>query len=222
MRPLERHRDAGAYALGVLDEADAFRFEDHLMDCPACLLELGELHAPALQLELYGRATPAPVDPFAVPSPGLLDRLLGRAGRLCGVRRGRRLCALAVGAVLAVGTSAVCAGTVGTADGPEQLRIAARDARSGVSATLTARDHAWGTEIGLTVRDTAAGDAATDGPVCELVAVAADGSEQKVMSWRAPSPTVRTEGTAALRTAQTDRYEVRTARGKPLLTLRRP
>ncbi|WP_409234622.1 zf-HC2 domain-containing protein [Streptomyces sp. PA5.6] len=221
MRPLERHRDAGAYALGVLDEADAFRFEDHLMDCPACLLELDELHAPALQLELYGRTTRAPVEPFAAPSPGLLDRLLGRAGRLSGVRRGRRLCVLAVGAVLALGTSAVSAVTVGTADGPEPLRIAARDTRSGVSATLTARDRAWGTEIGLTVRDTAA-HAAAEGRVCALVAVAADGSEQTVMSWRVPAPTVWTEGTAALRTAQTERYEVRTARGKPLLTLRRP
>ncbi|MGQ4427661.1 zf-HC2 domain-containing protein, partial [Streptomyces violaceoruber] len=36
MRSLERHRDVGAYALGVLDEAEAFRFEDHLMECPRC------------------------------------------------------------------------------------------------------------------------------------------------------------------------------------------
>ena len=35
MRSLERHRDVGAYALGVLDEAEAFRFEDHLMECPS-------------------------------------------------------------------------------------------------------------------------------------------------------------------------------------------
>ncbi|WAL99368.1 zf-HC2 domain-containing protein [Streptomyces sp. Je 1-369] len=218
MRPLERHRDAGAYALGVLDEADAFRFEDHLMDCPACLLELDGLHTAALQLELYGRATRAPVEPFAAPSPGLLDRLLSRAGRLHGVRCGRRLCAVAVGAVLALGVPAV---TLAPKDGPGPVRITARDARGGVSATLTARGRAWGAEIGLTVRDTAT-HAAGGERVCELVAVATDGSEQSVMSWRVPAPTVRTEGTAALRTAQTDRYEVRTARGEPLLTLRRP
>ena len=35
MRSLERHRDVGAYALGVLDEADTFRFEDHLRSVPA-------------------------------------------------------------------------------------------------------------------------------------------------------------------------------------------
>lgn len=36
MRSLERHRDVGAYALGVLDEADAFRFEDHHGVSPVC------------------------------------------------------------------------------------------------------------------------------------------------------------------------------------------
>jgi len=35
MRSLERHHDAGAYALGLLDAADTFRFEDHLGRCPA-------------------------------------------------------------------------------------------------------------------------------------------------------------------------------------------
>ncbi|MEV7194444.1 zf-HC2 domain-containing protein [Streptomyces sp. NPDC093510] len=214
MRPLERHRDAGAYALGVLDEADAFRFEDHLVGCPACLLSLDELHGAVSQLRLYVRVTTTPVEPFTAPTPSLLDRVLGEAGRLYGTRRGRRLCALAVGVVLAVGAPAT---TVVTATGPAPVRISARDARSGVSATLTARDRAWGTEIGLTVRDTAA-----DGRVCELVAVGADGSEQTVTTWRLPAPTVRTRGAAALRTAQTERYEVRTADGKPLLTLRHP
>ena len=42
MRSLERHRDVGAYALGVLDEAEAFRFEDHLMECPQCAAQVTE------------------------------------------------------------------------------------------------------------------------------------------------------------------------------------
>ena len=36
----EQHFDVAAYALGVLDERDASRFEDHLIDCPACAVEL--------------------------------------------------------------------------------------------------------------------------------------------------------------------------------------
>ncbi len=36
----EQHFDVAAYALGVLDERDASRFEDHLVECPACAVEL--------------------------------------------------------------------------------------------------------------------------------------------------------------------------------------
>ena len=36
----EQHFDVAAYALGVLDERDAARFEDHLIECPACAVDL--------------------------------------------------------------------------------------------------------------------------------------------------------------------------------------
>jgi len=36
----EQHFDVAAYALGVLDERDAARFEDHLIECTACAVEL--------------------------------------------------------------------------------------------------------------------------------------------------------------------------------------
>ncbi|AEV87933.1 hypothetical protein ACWT_6922 [Actinoplanes sp. SE50] len=36
----EDHYDVASYALGVLDERDAARFEDHLIECPQCALEL--------------------------------------------------------------------------------------------------------------------------------------------------------------------------------------
>ena len=39
----EQHFDVAAYALGVLDERDAARFEDHLIECTACALELETL-----------------------------------------------------------------------------------------------------------------------------------------------------------------------------------
>ncbi|MFI5491288.1 anti-sigma factor family protein [Actinoplanes sp. NPDC051859] len=39
----EQHFDVAAYALGVLDQRDAERFEDHLIDCPACAIELESL-----------------------------------------------------------------------------------------------------------------------------------------------------------------------------------
>jgi hypothetical protein len=36
----EKHYDVASYALGVLDERDAARFEDHLIECPRCAFEL--------------------------------------------------------------------------------------------------------------------------------------------------------------------------------------
>jgi hypothetical protein len=39
----DQHFDVAAYALGVLDERDAARFEDHLIDCPTCAMELESL-----------------------------------------------------------------------------------------------------------------------------------------------------------------------------------
>ncbi|CAM5628720.1 Zf-HC2 domain-containing protein OS=Streptomyces alboniger OX=132473 GN=CP975_31850 PE=4 SV=1 [Streptomyces alboniger] len=205
MRPLERHRDAGAYALGVLDAADAFRFEDHLERCPACLLALDELHGVARRLWEYGRVPPTAEGAGAGTARGFADRVVGELGRLCRARRRRRLCAAAVAVVLAVGAPAAA---VATADGPGA-------ARDGVTASLAAHDRAWGTEIDLTVRDPAPGHG-----VCELVAVGKDGSERTVTTWRAKGRTVRTRGVSDLGTAATDHYEVRTAEGRRLTTLR--
>jgi hypothetical protein len=42
MRILEPHRAAGAYALNVLAAPDAFRFEEHLAECPACGIQVRE------------------------------------------------------------------------------------------------------------------------------------------------------------------------------------
>jgi hypothetical protein len=36
----EEHYDVASYALGVLDDHDAARFEDHLIECPRCAFEL--------------------------------------------------------------------------------------------------------------------------------------------------------------------------------------
>ncbi|MEV6751173.1 zf-HC2 domain-containing protein [Streptomyces sp. NPDC051214] len=215
MRPLERHRDAGAYALGVLDAADTFRFDDHLMDCPECRVLLAELGPTAQQLAAYERLTPPHVEPHAVPGPGLGERLLAEAVRLRRAGRRRWLCAVAASVVLAL---AAPVAAVLRADGPGPEQITARDGRTGVSATLTARGRDWGTDIGLRVRD-------PDGPhVCELIAVGTDGSEQTVTTWMAPagepSEELATQGGAALLREDIARYEVRTTGGLRLLTLR--
>ncbi|MFE6159975.1 zf-HC2 domain-containing protein [Streptomyces sp. NPDC056486] len=220
MRSLERHRDAGAYALGVLDAADTFRFDDHLMDCPTCQALVEELSPAAQQLAAYDRLTPPHVEPLAAPGPGLVDRLLTEAGRLRRAGRRRWLCAVAASIVLALAAPATA---VLRAGGPGPEQITARDGRTGVSATLTARGRDWGTDIGLRIRDP------YGARVCELVAVGADGSEQTVTTWKAPaadsagahSAGLSTRGGAAMPREDIARYEVRSTDGKHLLTLRR-
>lgn len=213
MRTLEPHRDAGAYALGVLDRADAFRFEDHLMACPACVLTVDEFAGTARVLGHYSTLTPSVVGPLAAPSPP-------SSSGCCTVTpaRARWPRVVAAGAV-AVGLAAV-GGLLVLPGAPEDgLRISAHDPATGVAAVLTERGRDWGTEVGLEVRD-------ARGPrVCELIAVAADGTEQTVTTWAVSGrrgEAVRTQGGSALRPDDIDRFEVRTAEGRRLVTLRQP
>ncbi|WP_031050582.1 zf-HC2 domain-containing protein [Streptomyces sp. NRRL F-5650] len=213
MRSLERHGDVGAYALGVLEEAEAFRFEDHLMECPRCAVQVTEFGPATRQLMLYRKATPRGVHPLTRPGPRLLDRLLTEVATRHRSGRRRVLYAVAAVVVCAVaGPGAVLYSTLGHRTAP----LTATDARSGVWARVTAEDETWGTGVRLEVRD------GTGPRSCRLVAVGRDGSEQTVTNWRVPghggrAHTVR--GGAALHPDEIDRYEVRTADGGRLVTL---
>ncbi|MFR9800533.1 zf-HC2 domain-containing protein [Streptomyces sp. MS06] len=213
MSPLERHHDAAAYALGVLDPADAFRFEDHLPDCPRCTAQVTGFGPTARQLLLYRSATPRPVHPMARPGDILLDRLLGRITARRRAARRRFRFAVAASVLLSLGGSAVA---VVAAGGHGVAPLAATDARSGVWAQIVARDEAWGSRVELRIRD------GSGHRSCRLVAVGRDGSEQTVTSWavpgRAEGPSTL-QGGAALHPDQIDHYEVRTADGRRLVTV---
>ncbi|MEV3929958.1 zf-HC2 domain-containing protein [Streptomyces sp. NPDC053728] len=64
MRATELHRDAGAYALGVLGAADSCRFEEHLTACAACVVQVREFGAVVARLAVFAHALP----PGGVPS----------------------------------------------------------------------------------------------------------------------------------------------------------
>ncbi|MFH9979014.1 zf-HC2 domain-containing protein [Streptomyces sp. NPDC017179] len=213
MRSLERHRDAGAYALGMLDEADAFRFEDHLAECPRCAAHVTEFGPTTRQLMLYRRATPRFVHPMTRPGPGLLDRLVGEVARRRRAGRRRLLYGLAASVVLAVCGPAVAA-VAGHQGGP--ARYAATDATSGVWAEIRAADRDWGSDLEVRVRD-------GSGPhSCRLVVVGRDGSEQTVTTWNVlahDAGTSTVAGGTTMHPGQIDRFEVRTADGRPLVTL---
>lgn len=216
MGPMGRHDDAGAYALGVLDAADAFRFEDHLAQCALCAARVDAFAPTARSLAWYASRLPPSVGPAAEPGPGMLRRLLAEVA-VARRRRRRWLGALAAAVLLAV---AAPAGSVVAGAGAEQVRLSGRNPSTGLSATLTARDRAWGTQVGLTVRGTAGSRGS-----CALVAVGRDGSERTVTMWTAAAggaAGVATVGSVALHPEGIARFEVRDADGRRLVTLLRP
>jgi hypothetical protein len=216
MWSLERHRDVGAYALGVLDEAEAFRFEDHLLECPGCTAQVTGFAPTTRQLLLYRRATPRFVTPVARPGGRLLDRLVSEVAARRRTGRRRMLYAVAASAVVALAGPAVAMHGQG---GRSPVRVTATDARSGVWARLTTEDETWGSEVELTVKDGA-------GPrACRLIAVGRDGSQETVTSWNVPRHDARphtVRAGAALRPEEIERYEVRTSDGEHLVTLHSP
>ncbi|MDN3260707.1 zf-HC2 domain-containing protein [Streptomyces sp. CSDS2] len=220
MRSLERHRDAGAYALGVLDAAEAFRFEDHLVECPRCAAHVTGFGPTARQLMLYRRATAPFVHPLAQPGPRLLERLLDEPARLRRPRRRRLGYGLAASVVLAAaGPGIVVLAGHAEPPGPRTTRVtSAADPRTGVWARITSADQGWGSELRVE-----AGDGAGPPGTRLLVAVGRDGSEQVVAGWTGPGAGGRPAtvlGATALSPDRIARYEVRTAEGKVLVTVR--
>lgn len=218
MRSLERHRDVGAYALGVLDEAEAFRFEDHLMECPQCAAHVTEFGPTARQLLLYRRATPRFVHPLAQPGPRLLDSLLATVATRRRAGRRRFLYGLAASVVFAVAGPGILmyASHANGADDTTAQVMAATDAHSGVWAQVTVKDDEHGSDVQLKVKD------GVGSRSCRLVAVGRDGSEQVITSWAqsgqgAGMATV--EGGSSMHMGEVATYEVRTAEGEKLLTL---
>ncbi|WP_030871611.1 zf-HC2 domain-containing protein [Streptomyces sp. NRRL S-37] len=215
MRSLERHRDVGAYALGVLDEADAFRFEDHLMECPQCAVQVTEFGPAARQLMLYRSSTPRLVHPLAEPGPRMLDRLLSQVAAR--KRAGRRRLLLALAASVVIAVSAPVVTVLARDDGGGAVSVSATDERSGVWAQVTTEDEAWGSTVEIEVKDGA-------GPhTCRLVAIGRDGSEETVASWSVPRLDARPHtvlGGSALRSEDIARYEVRTRENDNLVTLK--
>jgi len=216
MRSLERHRDVGAYALGVLDEADAFRFEDHLVGCSICATHMSGFDSAVRQLMLYRRVVPRSVVSLAAPGPRLLERLLDAvSARHRGIRR-RRLYAVAAAVGLAVAGPAVAVAFEHGSSGA-MTALSGTDPSTGVWARIAARDRVWGGQIDATVKD-------RTGPhTCRLVVVGTDGSEQTVMSWTVPADdraATTVQGNTALRSAQIDHYELRTRSGRHLITLK--
>ncbi|MEU5403520.1 hypothetical protein ABZ348_30000 [Streptomyces sp. NPDC005963] len=215
----QHHQDVAAYALGVLEPGDAYRFEDHLAECGMCVLELSGFASVATAMADLN----APGMPVVQASPGLLDRLTRDVA--LSLRRSRhrrlRLTAAAVALIVALPVAVWMLRAGQEADGPG-LRVTSTDASTGVTASAVVEDRSWGTAVTLRL-------SGVEGPgSCRLIAVGADGVERPVLSWRVPAKGHGTasggaplliEGGTDLPSHLIGRWEVRDRDGRTLVTL---
>ncbi|WP_418960431.1 hypothetical protein [Streptomyces tritici] len=194
----EGHRDAAAYALGVLEPQDALRCAEHLAACKPCARE----HAAFAALASALAELVPPTEPAAGPPP-----VTARAT----VRR-RRWAARAVAwpSVAAVLAVAVLLGD----RTPEAVRFTTTDRATGVTASASLEDRGWGAEVGLKVTGLRG--------VCTLYAVDASGHEHPLATWRSEAGEAPAIETAApLHPTDITHLTVRDAAGTHLADLRR-
>jgi hypothetical protein len=200
--PLDRHTDVGAYALGLLDDADATRFEAHLAGCASCMDELDALVGIEPLLAEYAAVGPDPAALLAPARPGapagdaLLGRLLDEVSAARARTRRRRMVLVAAAAVLIIGGPFVAAEVASDDPGravaeeeydgsaraafqlvPAAAKVSGTDPVTHVSATVGVEKAAWGSRVVLELGH-------LRGPLrCGLVAVGRDGEQQTVTTW---------------------------------------
>ncbi|MCF6525079.1 zf-HC2 domain-containing protein [Streptomyces sp. JJ36] len=228
----DRHTDVGAYALGLLSDAEASRFEEHLAECGWCGAELESLLGVGAVLDEVAQD---PVyDPTARPDPALLPRLLAQVAARRRQSRRRRVLSVVAAAVLVAGGTAVPlvmwqdenstpAQAVRTAFERGE-KFSDTDPATPADATVAVESRAWGTHVTLRLGN-------LRGPrACDLIAVGEDGERLTVSSWSVPPYGYGIEGTrwseplfiqggAALPPERIDRFEVRDLDGERLATI---
>lgn len=199
------HETVGAYALGILDDAEATQFEMHLATCEWCGQQLDELAGMEPMLAALAdlpaaQGTPAIGESLsAKPTTGLADRLVGEVVQHRAKKSRRNFFMLAAGVALIVGgPTAVFATTGGGGDeAPKEGqtfsaaqesfthmkasdKVSSTDASTQVSATVGMETKAWGTHAVLELKN-------VKGPEkCSLIAVGKNGERETVTSWSVP------------------------------------
>ncbi|QRP43982.1 zf-HC2 domain-containing protein [Amycolatopsis sp. FDAARGOS 1241] len=244
------HTDLAAYVLGVLDEADNTRFEQHLLDCPHCQLDLVELYQLPDVLDLVKKNWPDPPVPVTpgrtlAPGPRVLRALMAEAT----VKRKRRrrvglLAAAAAAALVVAGPLVTLAVRPADAAGPSVSLAAptsvppappsslsapgggksAGQGAAALAAHVTVTPEEWGSAVELELTGVA-------GPVsCQLLAISRAGDIRTVTGWSVPakgygvpgSPDpLRVTGGTSLPADQITRFEVRADDGSLLVVVDR-
>ncbi|MFD6279748.1 anti-sigma factor family protein [Streptomyces sp. NPDC060209] len=201
------HDAAGAYALGILDDAEATAFEAHLAGCASCAAHLDEFAGMEPMLAMLAEspaavpgARPVPHVPER-PAPRLLDGLVDEVARKRSQRRRRARYLIAAAAVLVIGGPVVAVTATAGEDSGRRVEAAdphptspaedaffnhmpekrtATDPVTKVDATVGMEPKAWGTHTVLELKN-------VEGPQkCSLIAVSKTGDEEVVTSWSVP------------------------------------
>lgn len=199
------HDAAGAYLLGILDDAEASAFEAHLADCDLCAAHLDEFAGLEPVLALLSEspasvpgARPVPHVPQS-PAPRMLDRLVDEVAVKRAGRRRRSMYLVAAAAALIIGGPAVAVLATGNDGTPAQAadphptspaedsyfhhmteKVRATDPTTKVDATIGMEKKAWGTHTVLELKNV------TGPEKCSLIAVSKTGEEEVVTSWSVP------------------------------------
>ena len=242
------HETVGAYALGILDDAEATAFEAHLATCEWCAQQLDELAGMEPMLaalaDLPGTGTPAIAESLAAkPSPRLVERLVDDVGERRALKRRRSFYMIAAAAALIIaGPLAVIAANGGNDSGgndnvavsPAKTtfdtlsdKVTATDASTKVTATVAMSKKDWGTLGVVELKN-------VKGPLkCSLIAVGKNGERETMSSWSVPAwgygiaNATKTEaknplyaqGGAAFTPNEIDHFEVMTFDGKKLVAV---
>jgi anti-sigma factor RsiW len=195
------HETVGAYALGILDDAEATAFEAHLASCEWCAQQLDELSGMEPMLaalaNLPGSGTPAIGESLSArPAPRVVEGLLDEVSARRSHKRRRALCLVAAAAaliiggpltVLAVGGGGDSGGTEAAPAAPARAafqamadRSTATDPATHATATVAMEKKDWGTNAVLRLKNV------TGPEKCSLIAVGKNGERETLTSWSVP------------------------------------
>ncbi|MFI5973781.1 anti-sigma factor family protein [Streptomyces sp. NPDC051452] len=239
------HETVGAYALGILDDAEATAFEAHLAGCEWCAQQLDELAGMEPMLAALADLPGSGSNPAigeslsARPSPRLVERLVDEVGEHRARKRRRGFYLVAAAAALIIAGPLAAVAVSGGSDGGKQVtaspaqatfqtmsdKTSATDPATHVSATVGMAGKEWGTQAVLELKN-------AKGPLkCSLVLVAKNGQRVTMSSWSVPNsgygiqdgktPESRKPlyigGAAAFQPNEIDHFEVVTFEGKKLV-----
>ncbi|MFJ9536504.1 anti-sigma factor family protein [Streptomyces sp. NPDC101225] len=242
------HETVGAYALGILDDAEATAFEAHLATCEWCAQQLDELAGMEPMLaalaDLPGTGSPAIGESLSArPGPRLAEKLVDEVSERRARKRRKSFYLVAAAAALIIGGPLTVMAASGGNDSGTQAtplaagakaafgtisdKVTATDTSTKVKATVAMEKKDWGTWGVVELSN-------VKGPLkCSLIAVGKNGERETMSSWSVPKwgygiPNAKApeaklplyaQGGAAFQPNEIDHFEVMTFDGKKLVQI---